>query len=107
MEKYPWPVNGGRGKPTGLPSRSSRCTRATDAARLAALLAGTDGHVNLIPVNAVQHSAYRQSPRVAAFAQSLADKGVTATVRRTLGADIAAACGQLRMQHRRANEGDA
>ncbi len=55
-------------------------------------------HVNLIPVNEVKESDFRQSDRaaVAAFARVLESKGIRATVRRTLGADINASCGQLR-----------
>ncbi len=55
-------------------------------------------HVNLIPVNEVKESGFRQSDRaaVAAFARVLESKGIRATVRRTLGADINASCGQLR-----------
>ena len=55
-------------------------------------------HVNLIPVNEVKESGFCQSGRdaVAAFAKVLESKGIRATVRRTLGADINASCGQLR-----------
>lgn len=55
-------------------------------------------HVNLIPVNEVRESGFRQSGKdaVAAFARVLESKGIRATVRRTLGADINASCGQLR-----------
>lgn len=69
-----------------------------DAAQLAKVLKGQLCHVNLIPVNAVKETAYRQSGRkhVAAFQEELLRHGVNATVRRTLGSDINAACGQLR-----------
>ena len=55
-------------------------------------------HVNLIPVNEVSESGFRHSSRnaVAAFAKTLEAKGIRATVRRKLGADINASCGQLR-----------
>ena len=55
-------------------------------------------HVNLIPVNAVEGSGYYKSnlQRQQSFANILAGYGVTATVRRTLGSDIDASCGQLR-----------
>ncbi len=55
-------------------------------------------HVNLIPVNQVEESGFSQSgaAAVAAFAKILESKGIRATVRRTLGADINASCGQLR-----------
>ncbi len=53
-------------------------------------------HVNLIPVNAIREKEYRKSARVKEFRKFLSDNGINATVRRTLGADINAACGQLR-----------
>lgn len=70
------------------------------ALELAALLKGTLCHVNLIPVNYVREAGYEKSPkeRVYAFQKALNDRGVNATVRRTLGADISAACGQLRRE---------
>lgn len=71
------------------------------AVRLAALLKGHLCHVNLIPVNTVQETDFRRSDkkRVAAFQETLQQHGINATVRRTLGADIDAACGQLRREH--------
>lgn len=55
-------------------------------------------HVNLIPVNAVAESGFRQGDRasVKRFCDALVRRGVNATVRRTLGSDIDASCGQLR-----------
>ncbi|MCH5199785.1 MAG: 23S rRNA (adenine(2503)-C(2))-methyltransferase RlmN [Oscillospiraceae bacterium] len=53
-------------------------------------------HVNLIPVNEIREGDYRKSSSVSAFQQLLTRSGINATVRRTLGADIEAACGQLR-----------
>lgn len=72
--------------------------RPEDAERLAALLKGTDGHVNLIAVNEAGREDHRAPPPadMAAFQKALRERGVNATVRRTLGADIDAACGQLR-----------
>jgi len=72
----------------------------TDADALADLLRGTDGHVNLIPVNPVLGlpATASDAGRTAAFAARLKARGVNATVRRRLGADIDAACGQLRLQ---------
>ena len=70
-----------------------------DAARLlASHLAGTGSHVNLIPLNHVEESPLKPSPkaRVRRFQEILESKGLTATVRRTLGSDIDASCGQLR-----------
>lgn len=59
-------------------------------------LKGTPGHVNLIPLNEVKESPLRPSRRVAAFKKRLESQGVTVTVRRKLGGDIDASCGQLR-----------
>ena len=66
------------------------------ADRLAELLKGQPGHVNLIPLNNVAESPLRPSRRVRQFQQRLEGHGVTATVRRKLGGDIDASCGQLR-----------
>ena len=66
------------------------------ADRLAALLRGQPGHVNLIPLNDVEESPLRPSRRVREFQKRLESHGVTATVRRRLGGDIDASCGQLR-----------
>jgi 23S rRNA (adenine2503-C2)-methyltransferase len=67
------------------------------ARELAALLAGRDAKVNLIPFNPFPGTALRRSPAavISAFRDSLQARGVTATVRRTRGEDIDAACGQL------------
>ena len=53
-------------------------------------------HVNLIPVNEIREGDYKKSSSVREFQQRLLNAGLNATVRRTLGADIEAACGQLR-----------
>lgn len=63
---------------------------------LASLLQGMPGHVNLIPLNHVEESPLKPSRRVAAFQKRLESHGVTVTVRRRLGGDIDASCGQLR-----------
>ena len=63
---------------------------------LAKKIRGMPGHVNLIPLNDVVESEFRPSRRVAAFQKRLASHGITATVRRSLGGDIDASCGQLR-----------
>ena len=63
---------------------------------LASLVKGTGSHVNLIPLNNVEESPLKPSRRVAAFQKRLEDHGVTVTVRRRLGSDIDASCGQLR-----------
>ncbi|MCI6055654.1 23S rRNA (adenine(2503)-C(2))-methyltransferase RlmN [Dysosmobacter sp.] len=59
-------------------------------------LRGMPGHVNLIPLNEVAESPFKPSRRIAAFQKRLESQGVTATVRRSLGGDIDASCGQLR-----------
>ncbi|MDE6839753.1 MAG: 23S rRNA (adenine(2503)-C(2))-methyltransferase RlmN [Oscillospiraceae bacterium] len=66
------------------------------ADRLARLLRGQPGHVNLIPLNEVAESPLKPSRRVRQFQRRLEGHGVTATVRRKLGGDIDASCGQLR-----------
>ncbi len=66
------------------------------AALLAKRLAGTGGHVNLIPLNLVEESPLRPSRRTADFQKQLETRGVNVTVRRRLGSDIDASCGQLR-----------
>lgn len=70
----------------------------SDAQRLVQLLAGMTCHVNLIPLNTVSGRSFRKSGRetVAAFVKTLERRGIPATVRRKLGADIDASCGQLR-----------
>lgn len=73
-----------------------------DCAReLGKRLRGTLCHVNLIPVNTVSGTSYRKSliDRQQVFIKILAKAGITATVRRTLGADINASCGQLRRRY--------
>ena len=68
-----------------------------DADRLSDLLRGINCHVNLIPVNKVKERDFHTaSSAVAEFAKRLGKRGINATVRRTLGSDIEAACGQLR-----------
>ena len=63
---------------------------------IAAKLKGMPGHVNLIPLNDVVESPFKPSKRIAAFQRRLESHGITATVRRSLGGDIDASCGQLR-----------
>ena len=74
---------------------------------IARKLRGMPGHVNLIPLNDVAESAFKPSRRVPAFQKRLESHGVTATVRRSLGGDIDASCGQLRrkaLEEQRASE---
>lgn len=72
--------------------------RPWQAEKLAALLRGRPSHVNLIPLNPVEESPLQpSSPQaVRRFQQILQKHGITATVRRKLGPDIDASCGQLR-----------
>ncbi len=71
-----------------------------DARRLPALLAGIPCKLNLIPMNPHPASAYGPAPpeRVERFLAELAARGVTVTLRRSRGPDIAAACGQLALR---------
>ena len=64
-------------------------------------LKGLPAHFNLIPLNHVEESPLKPSTRqaVAAFQKALEDAGIPATVRRTLGGDIDASCGQLRRKY--------
>ena len=64
-------------------------------------LKGLPAHFNLIPLNHVEESPLKPSSRasVARFQKILEDGGITATVRRTLGSDIDASCGQLRRKY--------
>ena len=68
------------------------------ALELSNQLKGMLCHVNLIPVNNVRETNYIKSSieRQKRFIEILSTRGITATVRRTLGSDINASCGQLR-----------
>lgn len=70
------------------------------AKELAKLIRGMGAHVNLIPINPVDGSPYSATDafNVKRFQDTLAELGVNATVRRRLGTDISAACGQLRRE---------
>ncbi len=72
-----------------------------DARRLGQLLKGMICHVNLIPVNKIEERNYKSSGALSIekFINTLEEYGVVATRRRTLGADIDAACGQLRRRY--------
>ena len=86
-----------------------------DAHELAELLAGTFRkisapiHVNLIRVNEVTETGFKQGSTESAneFARTLESHGITATVRRRLGADVNAACGQLRRSQNKQSEEQA
>ena len=79
----------------------------TCAEELASRLRGMLCHVNLIPVNSVtgkqQHRSNKQ--RMTAFMNILQKRGINVTVRRTLGSDINASCGQLRRQADQQDDG--
>ena len=72
---------------------SDECAR-----KLGMKLKGMLCHVNLIPVNSVKERSYTKSSkeRMESFIKILGKYGINATVRRTLGSDINASCGQLR-----------
>lgn len=70
------------------------------ATELAKLLKGINCHVNIIPVNQIKERSYKTNKKsVVQFVSFLEKEGINATVRRTLGTDINAACGQLRREY--------
>ena len=75
--------------------------REQDAKELLRRLKGIQAHVNMIPLNHVEESPLKPSSRQAVqrFQKILEDGGISATVRRTLGGDIDASCGQLRRKY--------
>ena len=77
-----------------------------DARLLLKRLKGLPAHMNLIPLNHVEESPLKPSTRAAVmrFQQILEEGGVPATVRRTLGGDIDASCGQLRRKYNKENQ---
>jgi 23S rRNA (adenine2503-C2)-methyltransferase len=80
--------------------------REEDARLLLKRLKGLPAHMNLIPLNHVEESPLKPSTKkaVARFQQILEDGGVPATVRRTLGSDIDASCGQLRRKYTKSQQ---
>lgn len=72
-----------------------------DAKELVKLLKGMLCHVNLIPINKIENGAYVKSSNenIIRFRDYLNEKGIVATIRRELGSDIDAACGQLRRKN--------
>lgn len=72
-----------------------------DADELIKLLKGMLCHVNLIPINKIENGKYTKSSleNIIKFRDYLNDNGITATIRRELGSDIDAACGQLRRKN--------
>ncbi len=77
----------------------------TEAVSLGKLLKNKLCHVNLIPVNSVKETGFVKSDRekIEEFQKTVEDFGISATIRREMGSDINAACGQLRNKH--INEG--
>ena len=71
-----------------------------DAKELVKLLKGMLCHVNLIPINKIEDGKFSKSSdeNILKFRDYLNSKGIVATIRRELGSDISAACGQLRRQ---------
>ena len=72
-----------------------------NAKELLRRLKGLPAHINMIPLNHVEESPLKPSSKaaIARFQKILEDGGVTATIRRTLGGDIDASCGQLRRKY--------
>ena len=72
-----------------------------DAKKLVRLLKGMNCHVNLIPINEINNSDFKKSTNenIIRFRDYLNSKGIVATIRRELGSDIDAACGQLRRKN--------
>ena len=72
-----------------------------DAKELVKLLKGMLCHVNLIPINKIENGSYTKSTNenIIKFRDYLNDNGIVATIRRELGSDIDAACGQLRRKN--------
>lgn len=70
----------------------------THAEKLSKLLKGMLCHVNVIPVNKVEENSFEKPDmkRINSFIKTIEKYGITATVRRRLGSDINASCGQLR-----------
>ena len=71
------------------------------ASELAELLKGRGGHVNLIPVNPVRERGYDRpdTERIQNFKNILEKRRINVTIRREMGSDIDAACGQLRKRY--------
>ena len=76
-----------------------------DAKELVHLLKGMLCHVNLIPINKIENGSFTKSSNenIMKFRDYLNDHGIVATIRRELGSDIDAACGQLRRKNLRQN----
>ncbi|WP_409068594.1 23S rRNA (adenine(2503)-C(2))-methyltransferase RlmN [Clostridium sp. FAM 1755] len=72
-----------------------------EAKKLGELLKGKLCHINLIPVNEIKENSYKKSTskNIESFGSILKENGVETTIRREMGADINAACGQLRRSY--------
>ena len=77
-----------------------------DAKQLVNLLKGMLCHVNLIPINKIENGKFTKSTNenIIKFRDYLNDNGIVATIRRELGSDIDAACGQLRRKNLKKQE---
>lgn len=77
-----------------------------DAKELVKLLKGMLCHVNLIPINKIENGTFTKSSNenIMRFRDFLNDHGIVATIRRELGSDIDAACGQLRRKNLKKEE---
>ena len=77
-----------------------------DAKALVNLLKGMLCHVNLIPINKIENGKFTKSSNdnIIKFRDYLNDHGIVATIRRELGSDIDAACGQLRRKNLKKQE---
>ncbi|MBK5243613.1 MAG: 23S rRNA (adenine(2503)-C(2))-methyltransferase RlmN [Eubacteriaceae bacterium] len=70
--------------------------RDVDINGLVKLLRGSQNHLNLIGLNEIQEVAFKESLQLNAFFQELENRGINVTIRRKMGREIDAACGQLR-----------
>lgn len=78
------------------------------ATQLAKILKGIMCHINLIPANPVKENSFKKPDKnkIFAFKKQLEDRNINVTVRRTLGADIDASCGQLRRRTKEAKDNE-
>ena len=72
-----------------------------DAKKLIKLVRGMNAHINLIPINKIENGKFTKSTNenIIKFRDYLNEHGIVATIRRELGSDIDAACGQLRRKN--------
>lgn len=82
---------------------------AEHAKRLAGLLRGMNCHVNLIPINPVEEREFEKSDTesIEKFKNTLEKNKINGTIRKSMGSDIDAACGQLRRKYAKVNQEDA